>query len=582
MSGDINKDHDFDADISLGRHGFVDGSLPLAHHVTVADDEFGAVSEGRIRIRIGAFVFIFMVLLVILRLAETSLFYPKPTTSGHPADSAITRADIVDREGEVLATTLQTYSVIADPRIIWNAPETADALLSVLPDLNRDTVLARLTAKSGFEYIERGLTPKQRQMVFDLGLPGIDFQAQPKRVYPRGQLAAHVLGSTDTELHGTAGAEMAFDTALSASNAPPTVLSIDMRVQHVVSDALAAGITRYNAVGAAGIVMDMNSGELIAMVSLPQFDANAPAAKTPQRNTNHAAVSVYELGSVFKPITMALALETGAATLSEEFPVHKPFKVGSKFIRDDHPSDVPLVMADILAQSSNRGTAMLALRAGGDAQRDLLESMGLFARVPYELPESARPIVQRRWADITTTTVSYGHGLSVTPLALVAATAPLMNGGYYVTPTIMARGAAHPTERRRVLSEKTANDVRDMMRYVVTNGTGRNARAAGYGVMGKTGTADKPGIGGYTERGEVVTSFIAGFPHADPRYVVMITYDSPQAVEGDWGYRGAGWNAAKTTKDVIGRIGPILNVPRYMSAQLPMPATQNNVEGALP
>lgn len=582
MSNPIDDSYN-DYEGAEGVHpALTNSTVPLAHHVTVADDEFAAVSEGRIRIRIGAFVFLFMLLLVILRLAETSLFYPKPKTSGHPGDSAITRADIVDREGEVLATTLQTYAAIADPRIVWNAEEAADALLTVLPHLDRDTVMARLTAKSAFEYIERGLTPKQRQMIFDLGLPGIDFQAQPKRVYPRGQLAAHVLGSVDTELHGTAGAEMAFDEALSAPNAPPTVLSLDMRVQHVVSDALAAGMTRYQAQGAAGIVMDMKSGELIALVSLPQYDANAPAAKTPQRNTNHAAVSVYELGSVFKPITMALALEAGAATLTEEFPVQKPFKVGSKFIRDDHPSDVPLAMADILAQSSNRGTAMLALAAGAEAQKTLLEAMGLFERVPYELPESARPIVQTRWADITTTTVSYGHGLSVTPLALVAATAPLMNGGYYVTPTIMARDAAHPTERRRVLSQKTADDVRDMMRYVVTNGTGRNARAAGYGVMGKTGTADKPGIGGYTERGEVVTSFIAGFPHADPRYVVMITYDSPQTVEGDWGYRGAGWNAAKTTKEVIERIGPILNVPRYMSAKLPVQSPQVTTEGALP
>ena len=539
---------------------------PNVQSMTVADDEFQAVSEGRIRIRIGAFAFIFMIILVVLRLGETSLFGPKPAPPNLPQAITTTRADITDRNGEVLATTLLTYSLYAEPHIVWNASETADAIMSVLPRLDREDVVARLSSGKSFEWIVRGLTPKERQAVFSLGQPGLGFRQEPKRVYPRGALASHVVGYADRDLVGTAGSERAFNDELSLPNAPAKALSIDIRVQYALADSLSYGIDRYQAKSAAGVVMDMTNGEIIAMASLPEFDPNAPATASPQSKFNHAAMSTYELGSVFKPITMALALETDTSNLTETFPVQKPFKVRNKYIRDDHPSKVPLAMPDILSESSNRGTAMLALRAGAEAQKDLLRNLGLFDRVPYELSESARPQVQDRWIDLTTTTVSYGHGIAVTPLALAVASAPLMNGGLYVTPTIAKRDAANPVSTRRVLSEETANNVRDMMRYVVTNGTGKNARAAGYGVMGKTGTADKPVVGGYAEQGEVVTSFIAGFPHTDPRYVVMITYDQPQTVEGDWNYRGAGWNAAKTAKAVIQRIGPMLGVKRSQMA----------------
>ncbi|WP_371395462.1 peptidoglycan D,D-transpeptidase FtsI family protein [Fretibacter rubidus] len=535
-------------------------------HVTVADDEFQAVSEGRIRIRIGVVAFAIMIVLIVLRLAETSIFGPKPAGSTLPQAITTTRADITDRNGEVLATTLLTYSLYAEPHIVWNVEETADALLSVLPELDRAELVEHLGSKKNFEWIARGLTPKERQAVFALGQPGLGFRQEPKRVYPRGTLASHIVGYADVGMVGLAGAERAFHEELSKPNAPAKALSIDMRVQYAVADSLMHGIERYSAKSAAGVVMDMKTGEIIAMASVPEFDPNAPATASTESRFNHAAMSTYELGSVFKPITMALALETQTSTLTEKFPVQKPFKVTNKFIRDDHPSKVPLAMPEILSQSSNRGTAMLALRAGADAQKQMLRDFGLFDRVPYELYESARPQVQNRWIDLTTVTVSYGHGIAVTPLALAVASAPLMNGGLYVTPTILKRDAANPVASRRVLSDSTAKHVRDMMRYVVTDGTGRNARASGYGVMGKTGTADKPGVGGYDDKGDIVTSFISGFPYADPRYVVMITYDSPQTVEGDWGYRGAGWNAAKTTKDVVERIAPMLAIERLDAA----------------
>ena len=546
--------------------------------MTVADDEYAAVSEGRIRIRIGAFMFVFMIGIIVIRLAETTLLTPKTKRSILPQAITTTRADITDRHGQVLATTLQTYSLYAEPRKIWNAEETSKKLVEALPELDYDDVLENVSSDRAFKWIARGLTPKERQTVFALGLPGLDFRREPKRVYPRGSLAAHILGYSDTDMHGLSGAEKAFDTELSTDNAPPKALSIDMRVQYALTDTLQDDMDLFQANSAAGIVLDIKTGEIIAMASLPDYDPNVPGAALPENRYNHAAMSTYELGSVFKPITMALALETKTATLTETFPVQKPFKVSIKYIRDDHKSDEPLAMPDILAQSSNRGTAMLALRAGADAQQAMYKDLGLFDRVPYELGESARPQVQPTWPELTVATTSYGHGISVTPLALAVATGALLNGGEYITPTILRRDAANPIQARRVMSPQTSQDVTDMMRYVVTNGTGRNARAAGYGVMGKTGTADKPSIGGYDER-RLVTSFISGFPHKKPRYVVMITYDEPKALPTDWGYATAGWNAAKTTKKVITRIGPILGVARSAPA---VAQSEFSTAGALP
>lgn len=546
--------------------------------MTVADDEYAAVSEGRIRIRIGAFMFVFMMIIIVIRLAETSLLSDRGVRSDLPQSITTTRADITDRNGEVLATTLQTYSLYAEPRKVWNASETTQKLISVLPDLDAGEVMESLSSDRAFKWIARGLTPKERQAVFALGLPGLDFRREPKRVYPRGQLAAHILGYSDTDMHGLSGAEKAFEAELSSENAPSKALSIDMRAQHALADTLREDMALFQADSAAGIVLDVKTGEIMAMVSLPDYDPNVPGAALPENRYNHAAMSTYELGSVFKPITMALALETQTSSLTETFPVQKPFKVSIKYIRDDHKSKSPLAMPEILAKSSNRGTAMMALRAGADAQKALFKDLGLFDRVPYELAESAKPQVQPTWPELTVATTSYGHGISVTPLALAVATGAMLNGGNYIAPTILRRDAANPINARRVLSENTAQAVTDLMRYVVTNGTGRNARAEGYGVMGKTGTADKPSVGGYDER-RLVTSFISGFPYSDPRYVVMITYDEPKALPTDWGYATAGWNAAKTTKKVITRIGPILGVERSLPA---MAQSEFTSEGALP
>lgn len=545
--------------------------------MVVADKEFEAVSEGRIRIRIGVFAFLFMMVLFVLRFAEVSLLTQAPSKRNSPPTITTTRADLLDRNGEVMATTLSIYSLFADPKAVWNVSETADALMGVFPDQDRNALIAKLSSEKDFVWLNRGLTPQIRQKVFELGLPGLGFRVEPKRVYPLGHTASHVIGFTDVDLKGQGGAERAFDRDLSSANAPPKSLSIDVRIQHALAEELQAGLMKFEALSNSGIVLNIKTGEILAMASLPNFNPNNVAAFSDASRFNHASMSTYDLGSVFKPITMALALETGVTTLTEEFPVQEPLKVRNKFIRDDHPSQDPMAMPEILAQSSNRGTAMMAIRSGPEAQKKLLKALGLFDRVPFELSESARPQVQSEWQDITLVTVSYGHGISVTPLALAVATGALLNGGHYIAPTMVKRDAANPIRGHRVVSEETSKNVTDLMRYVVTHGTGRNAAVKGYGVMGKTGTADKPSVGGYDEH-RLVTSFVSAFPYDDPTYLVMITYDEPKAIEGTHGYATAGWNAAPTTQKVITRIAPMLGVKRKLEPMVMSPFSE---KGAL-
>ena len=526
--------------------------------LTVADEEYRTVTEGRIRIRIGVVAFIFMLLITIARLAEISLFSSDVHQRNLPQAISIERADLTDRQGELLATTLETYSLYAEPRRVWNPEETARKLIGMRPNLSREKLQEKLELDRSFVWLERGLTPKERQQIFDLGLPGLAFRKEPKRVYPRENLASHFVGFTNVDMVGVAGAERAFNTDLTSDNAPSVALSLDLRVQFALADELAAAREQFEALDASGVVMDIRTGEIIAMASVPNFNPNNPDTTLPETLFNHAAMSTYDLGSVFKPLTMAMALEDGVANKVELFQVQKPYKVLNKYIRDDHASDVPLNISDVLAQSSNRGTAMIAQRIGGDRQQHFLRDLGLLSRVDYELAESAKPQVQKRWGEMTTVTVSYGHGLSVTPLALTAAIGGMLNDGVYVTPTVKKHSVASPAVGRRVFRSDVSQDMVDMMRYVVTNGTGRRANIPGYGVMGKTGTAEKPSEAGGYDQKRLVTSFVAAFPHSKPRYAMIVTLDEPKAVEGTHGYATAGWNAAPVAGRVIRRIGPIL------------------------
>ena len=541
----------------------IQSQSPISRVMKVADGEFAAVSEGRIRIRIGAIIFLAALFLAVVRLAEVALFSPGDSRYFNTQFATPQRADIVDRNGEVLATTLATYALYARPKYVWDADATASELVNIFDDLDRIDLLEKLNRERDQVLIKRGLTPKEHQQVFSSGLPGMLFQAEPQRVYPRGHLGAHLVGFTDVDMVGLAGAERAFNDRLSTPNAPAVSLSLDLRLQNVLHEELQRSLDYFQAKSNAGVILNIKNGEILAMASLPNFDPNSPSTISPQNLYNHASMSTYELGSVFKPITMAMALENDITDLRETFPAHLPLKVRDKFIRDDHPSDVPLAMPDILAQSSNRGTALIAQKAGGEIQQSFLASLGLMDRVDIELNESAKPQLHTEWQDITTVTVSYGHGIAVTPLALSVAVGALLNGGEYIAPTILVRDTANPMEKKRVVSAATSQTVKDLMRYVATNGTGRNARVRGYGVMGKTGTADKPDAEGYDER-RLVSSFVAAFPYEDPTYLVFITLDEPQATAETYGYATAGWTAAPAAGKVIERIAPMLGVPQRL------------------
>ena len=537
-------------------------SLPFkAPRLQVANDEYDAVREGRVRIRIGAVAFLAAIGLVGVRLSQVALLTPDASASTFARPDTTERADITDRNGELLATTLTTYSLYAEPRKVWDVEETARALHRVRPNLDLAELREKLSSERYELWIERGLSPREMQAVFDLGQPGLAFREEPRRAYPKGDLAAHVVGFSNVDMQGLAGVEGAMDSRLATENAPAVALSLDLRIQHALEEELAKGLETFEADTIAGIVLDVTTGEVLALASLPDFDPNRAGQATAQSRYNFAAMATYELGSVFKPLTVALALEAETHSPDHWFPVQDSFTIQRKRIRDDHPSKVPYQMQDVLAESSNRGTALMALEAGALAQQDFLRKLGLFGRAGWELKEAAAPQVQSDWQDITTVTVSYGHGISVTPLSFVAAMGALFNDGRYIEPTILKRDAANPARARRVMRADVAERVQGMMRYTVTDGTGGKADIEGYGVMGKTGTADKPSNGGYDER-RLITSFIAGFPYGDPKYAVLVTFDEPKAVEGTWGYATAGWNAAPTAGNVIRRIAPMLGVEK--------------------
>ena len=546
---------------------YIDEGPVSAKHVTVEDYEYAAITAGRTRIIFGVLAFGLVLFLLMARLAEVSVLRAPPEPYNLRSHDLATRADILDRNDEILATTLDTYLLYGLPGKIWDPIEATQALAAALPDLDPADIERRLTSKKAKVYLKRNLTPRERQAVFSLGIPGLEFEIEPRRIYPRGSLGAHVLGWTNVDLVGAAGAERAFDDQLSAKNAASKRLSVDMRIQYALDDELEAGMERFAAKAVAGIVMDVTTGEILALSSKPDFDPNRFGTALPNDRLNRATMSTYELGSVFKPLTTAMALEAGIDP-DEKLPVHEPIIIRRKLIKDDHPLKQPTAMFDILAKSSNRGVTIYATRVGEARQRDFLRKLGLFDRVPIELVESAAPQLPREWQDLTTATVSYGHGLSVTPLALAAASAPLFNGGHYIAPTLEYQSPGKARPRRRVMSPQTAATMTDMMRYVVTDGTGRNAAVRGYGVMGKTGTAEKPGgKDGYLEN-SLVTSFISAFPYENPKYLVLITYDEPKAASGTHGYATAGWNAAPTAGAVISRMVSILGLPREDAVQM--------------
>ncbi|XWN33102.1 MAG: penicillin-binding protein 2 [Devosia sp.] len=507
------------------------------------------------------------------RLVALGMAPDTPSSIGRisPQDEAqAARPDIVDRNGEVLATDLATASLFAEPRSITDVDEAVELLASVMPEMDVADLRKDLSSDRGFVWLKREISAQRREAIHDLGIPGIDFLTETKRFYPGGASVGHIVGHVNVDNAGIAGIEQAIDgnglRALQAAglarkgmSLAPVRLSLDLRVQHAVRDELLRSMERYRAIASVGIVLDARTFEVVALSSLPDYDPNNPAEALEKKRMNRALTGVFELGSVFKTFTLASGLDAGTVTLGTPMDARYPLQIGRFSISDFHAKRRWLTVSEVFKYSSNIGTARVALGLGADRQKAYLKALGMFDRIKMELP-TARPIVPPRWPKVTAATVSFGHGLAVTPMHAAAAAAAVLNGGIYASPTFYPRSEAETMQlAKRVISPRASAQMRELFLLNGKEGSGRRARVPGYNVGGKTGTAEKAVRGGY-DTDKRLNSFLAAFPIDDPRYIVLVVLDEPKPEEGQTAAT-AGLNAAPTVANIISRIGPMLSIP---------------------
>lgn len=470
------------------------------------------------------------------------------------------RADIVDRNGVVLATNLRVPSVYADPSLLSDKAAAARQLAAILSGVDAEELRQRFESAKRFAWVKQRITPDEQKAVLDLGLPGVGFRTSEHRVYPKQHLASHVLGFVNIDNRGLAGIERAQDQRLRES-AGPLALSIDTRIQQVAREELMDAYRRFRAIGANAIVFDRTTGELLAMVSLPDFDPNRVGDVRKVEYLNRNVAEAYELGSVFKILTIAMALDSGLVGVGERFDATGKLQIGRHRIGDDHAKNRWLTVAEIFKYSSNIGTARMAFAAGGAAPLEqFFKRLGFYAPPQIEIVDVVRPRTPRRWAEVTVATTSFGHGIAVTPLQFVEAVGGLIGDGHRVAPTLLKRTPGVPVVRTKLVEPRTAELLRLLMWLTVDEGTGTRAKLDAYLVGGKTGTAEKP-VGGRYSLDKVLASFVGAFPIDDPRYVVLVTLDEPQGTKETHGYRYGGWTAAPVVAAIIDRIGPLLGVP---------------------
>ncbi|MGB1154018.1 MAG: peptidoglycan D,D-transpeptidase FtsI family protein [Paracoccaceae bacterium] len=538
-------------------------------------DPARARAQGRLLVLGIMFICIFAVITVRIGLLSASEpIEPRSQRAG--ASIIAQRADIVDRRGRILATNMETHSLYVETAHLVDAQGTAQALAQVFPDLDADRLFKAFTGKRKFLWIKKKLSPEQMQAAHDIGDPGLRFGPREMRLYPNGNLAAHILGGASfgregvhaAEVVGVAGVEKSFDERLRdpAKSGAPLQLSIDLSVQAAVEQVLYGGMQLLNAKGAAAILMDVHTGEVLSLASLPDFDPNnrpslpakLKAADSPL--FNRALQGVYELGSTFKIFAVSQALQMGMLTPETIIDIRGPIRWGKFRIKDYHNYGAKLSVFDVITKSSNIGAARIAQMIGAEEQKRFLASLGFLAPIPIEMPEAsgARPLVPSKWTELSTMTISYGHGLSATPLHLAVGYAAIANGGYKVTPTLVPNPTVEKGER--VISETVSKQAVDMLRSVVTDGTASFGEVAGYAVAGKTGTADKPNPQGAYHEEKVISTFASIFPANDPKYVLVVSLDEPEDRTGSEPRRTAGWTAVPVAAEIIGRIAPLLGM----------------------
>lgn len=540
-----------------------------------------ALERAKARLPFALLLFVILYTVVGCRVVDLTAFNDgrepialEATQSNQPVAS---RAAVTDRFGTVLATSLPTISLCADTKKISNPAEVSIQLHKLLPDLKADRLMADLSNGGRCAMIKRHLTPRQYYDVNRLGIAGLEFLPDERRVYPNGNLTAHLLGYTDIDNKGLAGMEKSQNAHLQ-DQTEPVQLAVDLRLQMILHRELSNGMTEFNAEGATGLIMDSHTGEILALVSLPDFDPHRAGEASDAAKFNRATLGVYEMGSTFKVFNTALALDGKTSKITDYFDVTKPIPVGRRFIRDYHPSKRPLNVAEIFVESSNIGSAKMAEKFGAIRQRAFLGSLGLTSRVPLEMPEIGAPMVpsSSEWRDPTMLTVSFGHGIAVNAVQLAGAIATIINDGIRVQPTLLKYQPAtdkDPPVQERVISAETSAQLRALMRLVVSKGTAKSADIAGYMVGGKTGTAEKNQVGGYNENARV-SSFMGAFPMNAPRYVVFTLFDNPKGNAKTHGFATGGWTAAPVAGRVIGQVAPLLGLPPYQPDVMQMAEQQ--------
>ena len=499
---------------------------------------------------------------------HSALFSNAGKNSGALAAAAGARADLVDRNGMLLAADLPHYGLYVEPHDVWDIGETRKALAAALPGLTR-TRLDKALRSDRREYLVGGLTPQERGRIHELGLPGVVFEEEDRRVYPLGKTAAHLIGFSDKGGAGLTGGELALDDSIRAGAATgkPVVMAMDLRVQAALEDEVQKAATEFQAIGAVGIVTNVRTGEVLGLVSYPDFDPNIPGQSLPNTMLNRAASSVFEMGSIFKVFTLAMGLDSGAATLSSTFDATTPIKIGGQTIHDYHAEKRVMTLSEIFLHSSNIGTSKLALSVGGPMMERYFKAFGLFEPAHVELTETARPILPRRWSENIVASASFGHAMSVSPLSVAEGMGAVLNGGNLVPLTLKRVEPGTTPEGKRVLSEATSRSMLDLMRLNVTHGTGARVEIEAPGLRGggKTGSAEKVVAGRY-DRSKLVSTFAAVFPTDGPlqadRYFILILMDEPKGNKATYGFATGGWTAAPAAGRVAERIAPFLKVKR--------------------
>jgi cell division protein FtsI (penicillin-binding protein 3) len=528
-------------------------------------------------------IFLSVPIVLALRLADLAIFEAQPAAARVVASAAPPRADIVDRNGVELARTFEAYAISVEPRKLASNPaQLAHRIAAILTDKTESEIYAELTNKGQFRYISRRVMPSEAKRVNDLGEPAIFLRREAERLYPNFNLAAHVIGYTNDKGRGAVALEKAFDSRLSdkVERGTPLQLALDVRVQQALEHELQTVYIDQQAKGAAGIVMDVDTGEILAMTSQPDFNPNAPGQSDDASRYNQATFATFELGSTFKAFTIASGLDSGVIpSMQKTYDASHPLVIARHTIHDDHALNRWLTVPEIFIHSSNIGTARIAWEVGRDRQRAMLEKLGFFKQVDFELGERSRPQYPplSNWGELATMTIGYGHGISVTPLHLAAGYATLVNGGIYHNPTLLKHVPGTASKGHRVYSAATSDTMRALLRLVVTNGTGRKADAPGYRVGGKTGTAEKVVNGRYV-RGANVSTFASAFPMDAPRYVVVMMIDDPRGSKTSFGFKTAGMTIAPATSRLIARIAPLLGVKPDPTRDVNMTAMLGNLD----